>query len=107
MTATATKKAVPKVPAPDKAKADKAKPMSMKDAAAKVLDTAGGPLRPSAITERALDDKLIATKGKTPAATMAAQLSTDIAREDTRFVRTKPGVYGLKGRDRKGQNPAE
>jgi restriction system protein len=83
------------------------KPMTMKDAAAKVLEEAGGPLRPAEITERALKGKLIHTEGATPTATMAAQLSVDIKGDETRFVRTKPGIYGLKGRDRKGQNPVD
>ena len=79
--------------------------MSMKDAAEKILQDAGGPLKADVITQRALDEGLIATKGKTPKATMQAVLSTETAKGSERFVRTKPGTYGLKGRDRKGMNP--
>lgn len=80
--------------------------MSMKAAAEKILQEAGGPLRSDEITQRALDGGMIKTSGKTPAATMAAQLSVAASKGET-FIRTKPGVYGLKGRDRKGQKAVE
>lgn len=79
--------------------------MSMKQAAEKVLTDADGPLHTGEITRRALDQQLVRTKGKTPGATMAAQLAVDVKRKDSPFVRTRPGVYGLRGRDRKGQRP--
>lgn len=69
-----------------------------------VLRDAGGPLHASAIAERVLakdaerpeDER--AYKGKTPAATMAAQLSTSHKKGGT-FVRTAPNTYGLRERD--------
>jgi hypothetical protein len=76
--------------------------VTMKQAAEQVLKDADGPLKAKTITERALDRKLIKTTGKTPAATMQAQLSVAAAKGDSTFVRTAPGTYGLKGRDRKG-----
>jgi hypothetical protein len=79
--------------------------MSMKKAAEKVLAETGGPLHSEEITKRALDEQLVKTKGKTPGATMAAQLAVDVKRKDSPFIRTRPGVYGLRGRDRKGQKP--
>ena len=81
------------------------KTTSMKQAAKQILTEAGGPMKSDEITQRALDQGLVKTKGKTPAATMAAQLAVDVKKADSAFVRTRPGVYGLRGRDRKGQKP--
>lgn len=80
--------------------------MAMKDAAEKILQEAGGPMRSDDITEKALKDGLIKTSGETPKATMAAQLAVATKKGD-RFTRTVPGTYGLKGRDRKGQKAKE
>lgn len=80
--------------------------MPMKDAAKQVLEEAGGPLHSKVITERAIADGLIKTSGETPDATMAAQLAVAAKKGDV-FVRTVPGIYGLKGRDRKGQKAKE
>jgi hypothetical protein len=85
------------------ATATEKKPLTMKEAAKKLLEDEGGPLKSDTITQRALDGKLIKVKGETPKATMAAQLSVDVKKADSEFVKTKPGTYGLKGRDRKGQ----
>lgn len=82
------------------------KKMPMKEAAKQILEEAGGPLTSAEITKRALDGKMIKTSGKTPEATMAAQLAVATKNGET-FVRTRPGTYGLKGRDRKGQKTAE
>lgn len=79
------------------------KTMSMREAAHKLLDEEGGPLKVNTITKRAMDKGLIKTEGKTPEATMGAVLGTNAKRDDAEFVRTRPGTYGLKGRDRKGQ----
>lgn len=76
--------------------------VTMKEAARRVLEDEGGPLKAKTITERAIERKLIKTTGKTPEATMQAQLSVAAAKDDGTFVRTSPGTYGLKGRDRKG-----
>jgi hypothetical protein len=69
-----------------------------------VLTAAGGPLHARDITERVLaidaarpeDER--AYKGKTPGATMAAQLSTSHKQNGT-FCRTAPNTYGLRERD--------
>ena len=86
--------------------ADETKKMPMKAAAEQILQEAGGPLRSDDITQIALDKGLIKTTGKTPAATMAAQLSVAAGKGET-FIRTRPGTYGLKGRDRKGAKAVE
>lgn len=79
-----------------------AESLSFNDAAALVLETdAGGkPMHYKAITERVLALGLIVTKGQTPAATMNAQLTTEIAKASTqgtvaRFVAHGQGYYGL------------
>jgi hypothetical protein len=73
--------------------------MTMKQAAEEILRAADGPLRADEITDRALDAKMIRSGGKTPRATMQAQLAV-AAKKGERFVRTDPGVYGLRDRDR-------
>lgn len=69
---------------------------SFKSAAKQILSQAGGPLHYRDITERALKNQLIETTGKTPWATMNAQLSVDIGNENSDFFRAEPGFYGLK-----------
>ena len=48
--------------------------MTYLDAAYTILKAAGQPLRPDEITQRALEQKLIAPQGLTPEATMASRL---------------------------------
>ncbi|OPZ85972.1 MAG: Restriction endonuclease [bacterium ADurb.Bin429] len=79
-------------PAPD--------PLSFNDAAALILEQHGQPLHYTALTEMALTQGLIQTKGQTPAATMNAQLTREIATatsrgELPRFVQHGQGMYGL------------
>lgn len=83
--------------------ATKTKPMSMRAAAEKLLDANGGPMKVTDITEQALGEGLIKSSGKTPAATMGSVLGTESKKDDPTFIRTSPGTFGLKGRDRKGQ----
>lgn len=78
------------------------KPLTMKQAAITLLKEHGGPMRAKDITETALSRGMIRATGKTPGATMQAQLSVAAKNEDT-FVRTAPGTYGLIGRDVVGQ----
>jgi restriction system protein len=78
--------------------------LTTKQAAERVLREAGGPLHADEITRRALNGGLINTKGKTPQATMGAQLAV-AAKKGQIFVRTAPGVYGLRSKTRKGQRP--
>jgi restriction system protein len=67
-------------------------------AAHKVLAEAGEPLHAHVIAERALATGLLRTGGKTPWATMAAQLYTDIQRrgDGSDFVRVARGAFGLR-----------
>jgi restriction system protein len=73
-------------------------PMTFRAAAEHVLDTADTPLTPTAITERALVAGLLATDGKTPAATMESQLATSVQQlgEASPFVRVAPRTYALR-----------
>lgn len=69
---------------------------SFKSVAKKILVSVGKPLHYKDITERALKNNLIESNGKTPWATMNAQLSIEIKNENSDFYRSKPGYYGLK-----------
>lgn len=69
--------------------------MTYLDAAYAILTTAGQPLRPEEITQRALAQKLIAPQGLTPEATMASRLYIDTLQEDSHFVRAGKGIFGL------------
>jgi restriction system protein len=72
--------------------------MNAIDAAEKVLAEAGIPLSYREITTRVLEADLWQTKGKTPEATIHAQLAVDIANQGaaSRFQRTAPGVFALR-----------
>lgn len=52
--------------------------MELKDAIATVLAAEDGPLHSTTITERVLAEGLWHTEGKTPAATVAASLYSDV-----------------------------
>ncbi|MBE0418184.1 MAG: restriction endonuclease [Coriobacteriia bacterium] len=72
--------------------------MGMLDAAEKVLRERGEPLHYRDITARAITKGLIITSGKTPEATLNAQVALDIKRRGaaSRFMRTAPGVFALR-----------
>jgi hypothetical protein len=74
------------------------KPATALEAVEAVLAAVGQPLHYAEITKRMLDQGLWKTKGKTPAATVNAQLAVDlIQRGDTScFQRTGKGVFGLR-----------
>ncbi len=74
--------------------------MNYKEAAEKVLRKAGRPLHYKEITELCLRDGLIHSEGKTPWATMNAQLSMDLIRkgEGSHFTRGEPGYYFINQR---------
>jgi hypothetical protein len=71
---------------------------AFKKAAMTILGQAGGQLHYREITQKALDQKLIVSEGRTPWATMNAELSTDIITngEKSVFVRADPGFYALR-----------
>ena len=74
--------------------------MNCLDAAEQVLRKAGRPLHYKEITKRILSEGLWSTDGKTPDATVNAQLSADIKkkRERSRFINPNSGrgEYGLR-----------
>src|SRR5688572_8609625 len=67
------------------------------DAIAKVLTDEGGPLHSKVITERILDQGLWTSAGKTPAATVASRLYTDINKKGSgsRFIQTGKSTFAL------------
>lgn len=71
---------------------------SFKSIAIKIITEAGKPLHYREITRLATEQGLLKTDGKTPWATMNAQLSMDIVKngEQSRFYRAEPGFYGLR-----------
>lgn len=71
--------------------------MSFKDAAERVLKKARRPLHYKMIVANAIRDRLIPLEGSTPEASMLARLGSDIStlKENSRFVKLAPGVYGL------------
>jgi len=72
--------------------------MEMLAAVENLLQAHGEPLHYREITQRLLDQGLWQTQGKTPAATVNSRLAVDIKDNgsDSRFQRTKPGVYALR-----------
>ncbi len=72
--------------------------MSALDAVANVLGAAGEPLRVDEITARVLAGGQWVSKGKTPAATIEAQLAMEIKNhgDQSRFVRPAPRTYGVR-----------
>ncbi|NQS90319.1 hypothetical protein HQ584_11080 [Patescibacteria group bacterium] len=71
---------------------------SFKQAAIETLKELGKPLHYKDITKLAIKNGLIASEGKTPWATMNAQLSMDIVKngDNSEFIRTDPGYFYLK-----------
>jgi restriction system protein len=86
----------------DEAKTVSGECLSFLNAAERVLEQVAdrSPLHYRELTEKALERGWLKTNGKTPEATMNAQLVTDLKRakasgEPGRFMRTSPGCYGL------------
>jgi len=72
--------------------------MSARDAAEEVLRQAGTPLHVADLTKRILESGLWSADGKTPQATVAARISTDIKKRGSAspFVRVAPNTFGLR-----------
>jgi HJR/Mrr/RecB family endonuclease len=71
--------------------------VSFKDAAISILKKSNEPLTAKEITDIALADSLIETEGKTPEATMGAQLYVDINKnKDSPFLQVGRGKFTLK-----------
>lgn len=72
-------------------------PMSMREAALKILSLAGKPLHYQEITRRAIRAGLIRPEGRTPAYTLRARVGDDMQRsEESPFERVGDGIYGLR-----------
>lgn len=76
---------------------------SFKDIAYQILKEAGKPLHYREITDIAIKKGLLKSVGKTPWATMNAQLAMDIKNQGTasRFYRAEPGFYAVEINGRK------
>ncbi len=72
--------------------------LSFLEAAERMLIAHGEPMHYRAITKAALDGGFLVTQGKTPEASLNAQISVQIKEQGGRstFVRTEPGVFGLR-----------
>ena len=70
---------------------------SFKDIAYQILQEAGKPLHSKEITKIALERGWLKTAGKTPEATMNAQLVVDInsKKDKSQFIKTGPSTFGL------------
>ena len=70
---------------------------SFKDIAYQILKEKGQPLHSKEITKIALSREWLKTAGKTPEATMNAQLVVDInaKKEKSRFIKIAPSTFGL------------
>ena len=78
---------------------------TFKDAAFEVLSKTDEPLNPIEITEIALKRGLLLTEGKTPAATMAAQLYMDIKKKQSKFKKVGQGKFMLAKRISSSSSP--
>jgi len=70
---------------------------SFKDIAYQILKEIGKPLHSKEITKIALEKDWLKTAGKTPEATMNAQLVVDIntKKDKSRFIKAGPSIFGL------------
>lgn len=71
---------------------------SFKEAAEQILRESGKPLHYKELTKIAIKKNFILSEGKTPWATMNAQLSMDIINngDNSEFIRTDPGYFYLR-----------
>lgn len=69
------------------------------DAAYEILKIEGKPLKPKDIIRKALNLRLLETKGKTPTYTMASRFYGDIRDNGprSRFIKVGPNLFGLIG----------
>lgn len=76
---------------------------SFKEIAHIVLQKAGKPLHYRELTSFAIKEGLLKSVGKTPWATMNAQLARDMKNngENSRFYRTEPGYYAVRDRNKR------
>jgi hypothetical protein len=69
--------------------------MSFKKAAEHILKSSGEPLSAQEIVERAVQQGILAPEGKTPSATMGAQLYIDIRNKKSKFKKVGKGKFSL------------
>jgi hypothetical protein len=71
--------------------------VNVRDAAAAVSrDAGGGPLSVSEVSDRILERGLVSLDGKTPKATISAQLYVDARKPSGRFERVGRGMLRLR-----------
>jgi hypothetical protein len=82
---------------------------SFKDIAYQILEENGTPMHSKDITKVAIAKGWLKTGGKTPEATMNAQLIVDINKngEDSRFVKTSPSVFYINPKNKQKSNDIE
>jgi hypothetical protein len=75
--------------------------LSFRQAAERILNTAKMPLKAEELVKRALADGLLVTTGKTPVATMAAQIYSEIQQHGatSTFVKSGKGLFALRSWD--------
>jgi len=69
--------------------------MTFLEAAEKVLTNIGHPMKPEDIVKVAMSKGWLSSGGKTPSATLRAQLGIHVNKGGKVFCRVKPGVFGL------------
>lgn len=86
---------------------DNKKMSSFKDIAYQILKETKKPLHSREITSIVLKRGLLKTSGKTPEATMNAQLIVDINKnkENSRFIKTAPSVFALNPKHKVSPKP--
>ncbi len=82
---------------------------TFKGVAYKILKEAGTPLHSDEITERAIKRGWLMTAGKTPTATMNAQLVVDVNKrgDQSLFVKTGPSTFALNGSQLNKKTPLD
>ncbi len=84
------------------------KKLTFKSAAEKILRESDTPLSPAAIVEKALEQAILETGGKTPVASMGAQLYTDINNKpDSKFIKVGKGLFSLKNSSKSSPKTTE
>lgn len=83
--------------------------LSFKEAAIKILQESKHPMSPNDIYRVAAEQKLIKTSGKTPEATMGAQIYTDIKKNgaSSQFVQVGKGLFSAATKSNKEKSPEQ
>lgn len=81
--------------------------LSFKSAAKKVLDRTTEPMSAAEITRIAIDEEMLESSGRTPDATMAAQIYTDILKDkNSPFIKVGRGLFSLRSKTALINTPA-